>query len=420
MRLMLAHRMLGMIIFVLLLLGALWMDVPDWRRKTQQHGAEQLYWHTYPARKIFSRYVQPYLDEKGHASLNQLWLLHTQTGMLKEALAARYAVAILDGRDGVSRIAFPDHPALVGASFTVLGWDGLALAGGEAKGSHEFQLNGFGSALLFLRLPDLDNVSQHTLDSIGPRMPSASSMDFSSVRCPVPQGPESWLGCAESLLPIIGASPAYLAELAQYQHRMGSASSLDLGFVFQEAEKSMDMALQHSAGYMIASRWVVYRDFYRLNPSMVDPLLIRAAFFAAPFMPVPDSKTRAAVLRFDDQGRLFRGDEGDFRLRFNVAQLSPETLDWSFSIYGEGMAQLFVGDKESLVRRDQVQPDHDGIVELYLSVSRPDDVPEVNWLPVPAGAFTVIYRAQTRIPLDPHDDFGALGALERVGALSAQ
>ena len=108
---------------------------------------------------------------------------------------------------------------------------------------------------------------------------------------------------------------------------------------------------------------------------------------------------------------------GDYRFSFHTAQLSPGTLDWSFSVYPLRSEALFVSDKPATVQLgDRPVMDADGTVNLYLSQQRPGDVPASNWLPVPSGDFTVVYRAITATSPDPHDDFSALTTLQPVAS----
>lgn len=418
----LRNHWMKLVLFLLCI--TLWVDVSQWHAKNLQQAAEQLYLHTYPARKLYTRYIQPWLGEDARYPMNRLRMLNEPAGILQQSRSAVYAVALLDMRAGDLRMEFPEGELFSDASFSVVGWDGLIALGGQAQGHHTIAAGDFTSLFLFVRLvqdpDDVDsNAMQTALDAVRIGHDDASDKDFSTVHCQPASLPRDWLPCTDSLLPVIDASGAFAATYAQYRDHAGldtdtPAMADRLVLAASEADKSLVMALRHSVGYLNANRWWVYRDFFRLDPAMVDPLLMRAAFWAAPFLPVPDSKIKVALNNDDDTGQYLTGGEHVYKLVFDTTLLSPETVDWSFSVYALDSPLVWVAGKPAVLRKKHAVLAGDGTVTLYFSQSCPAGIAQENWLPIPAGHFMVVYRAHTRLPLDRYDDFPALSRLEKL------
>ena len=96
-------------------------------------------------------------------------------------------------------------------------------------------------------------------------------------------------------------------------------------------------------------------------------------------------------------------------LRFPPGQLPPVDAFWSLTVYaGAGYLVANPIDRYSLSSRDQLVPDDDGGVTLHLAETNPrgpDAMDLSNWLPIPAGEFSVTFRAYCpRDPIVPGDD----------------
>ena len=122
-----------------------------------------------------------------------------------------------------------------------------------------------------------------------------------------------------------------------------------------------------------------------------------------------DYGTRAAVAMFglganlaedavyphtavDGEGRTLDG-ANRYTLRFEPGATPPANAFWSLTMYNE--RQYFVDnpiDRYAIGDRDPLVFRADGSLELLLQHESPGPEQEANWLPAPAGAFTLILR----------------------------
>jgi hypothetical protein len=108
--------------------------------------------------------------------------------------------------------------------------------------------------------------------------------------------------------------------------------------------------------------------------------------------PVPAEEAVYPRLAVADDGRPLDGSTR-YRLHFAAGELPPVDAFWSITAYGEDMFLVpneqgrysLSGDTPGLVT------DPDGSIELLIQHDAPPGG-EANWLPVPAGPFTLIMR----------------------------
>ena len=80
-------------------------------------------------------------------------------------------------------------------------------------------------------------------------------------------------------------------------------------------------------------------------------------------------------------------------LHFDKEQMPPVNGFWSLTMYDE--KYFFVPNaiqRYSIGPRDQLKPNADGSVDLYLQKTSPGKEKDSNWLPAPAGRFVLIMR----------------------------
>ncbi len=98
----------------------------------------------------------------------------------------------------------------------------------------------------------------------------------------------------------------------------------------------------------------------------------------------------------DSEGRALHG-EHVYLIRFEPGQLPPVKAFWSITMYdaSDGMLVANPIDRFSIGDRTPgLQADADGGLTLYLQHNAPDEPAErANWLPSPAGGFTLCLRA---------------------------
>ncbi|MBA0045967.1 DUF1254 domain-containing protein [Mycobacteroides sp. LB1] len=94
----------------------------------------------------------------------------------------------------------------------------------------------------------------------------------------------------------------------------------------------------------------------------------------------------------DGTGQPYDG-ANKYVLRFAKDQLPPAEGFWSLTMYDEGM--YFVANplnRYTLSERNNLTPNPDGSVDLYLQHENPGPGKESNWLPAPAGKFNLVLR----------------------------
>ncbi|HMH08836.1 MAG TPA: DUF1214 domain-containing protein, partial [Terriglobales bacterium] len=97
---------------------------------------------------------------------------------------------------------------------------------------------------------------------------------------------------------------------------------------------------------------------------------------------------------FDGSGKVLNG-ASSYVMHFTKADIPP--------IHPQGFWSLTVYDKEyflvsnsinrySLSPRDQLQPNPDGSMDLYIQKESPGPDKQANWLPAPDGEFILMLR----------------------------
>jgi hypothetical protein len=138
--------------------------------------------------------------------------------------------------------------------------------------------------------------------------------------------------------------------------------------------------------------WAVNLD---LGTPETDRGLKERAIVARYFWgPVPAEEAVYPRATGDRDGHPLDGRDGQrYRIHFAPGGLPPVEAFWSLTVYGQDMFLVpneagrysLSGDTPGLVRND------DGSLDVYLQHD-PPPTNEANWLPVPAGPFTVIMR----------------------------
>jgi hypothetical protein len=96
--------------------------------------------------------------------------------------------------------------------------------------------------------------------------------------------------------------------------------------------------------------------------------------------------------RFDSGGQRLDGAQR-YVLHFDRANIPPAEGFWSLSLYDDN--QHFVAnslDRHHIGSDDELTPNADGSLDLYIQNADPGKDKEPNWLPAPKGSFTLILR----------------------------
>jgi hypothetical protein len=94
----------------------------------------------------------------------------------------------------------------------------------------------------------------------------------------------------------------------------------------------------------------------------------------------------------DADGKPFNGSN-DYVLHFGKQELPPVDAFWSVTLYdADGFPVANALDRHALGDRDPLKFNADGSLDLYLQQNSPGKDREANWLPTPAGEFTLTMR----------------------------
>ncbi len=107
---------------------------------------------------------------------------------------------------------------------------------------------------------------------------------------------------------------------------------------------------------------------------------------------LPAEEAIYPMAAFDGQGKPLTG-ASRYMIRFEKDQIPPADAFWSLTMYGQD--QFFVENplqRFALGDRDNLKFNPDGSLELYVQATSPGPDKEANWLPAPAGAFTMNMR----------------------------
>jgi hypothetical protein len=138
----------------------------------------------------------------------------------------------------------------------------------------------------------------------------------------------------------------------------------------------------------------------RLGTADTDGGLAGRAVIARYFWgPVPAEEAVYPRLAVADDGRSLDGSRR-YRLRFEADDLPPVDAFWSVTAYGEDMFLVPNDQNRYSLSGDTpgLETGADGSVELHIQ-HEPPPGGEANWLPVPAGPFTLIMRLY--LPQEP-------------------
>jgi hypothetical protein len=107
------------------------------------------------------------------------------------------------------------------------------------------------------------------------------------------------------------------------------------------------------------------------------------------------------VSQKDADGRAYSG-ANKYVMKFAKGQLPPAQGFWSLTMYDSGY--FFVNNpinRYSISARQQLKPNADGSVDLYIQKDSPGADKESNWLPAPPGDFILMLRMYWPDESDP-------------------
>ena len=123
------------------------------------------------------------------------------------------------------------------------------------------------------------------------------------------------------------------------------------------------------------------------------------------------------VSRQDAAGAVYSGSHA-YTLTFLNGQLPPAQGFWSLTMYDKNY--FFVANplnRYSISPRQNLKPNSDGSVTLYLQKDSPGAALESNWLPAPAGEFALMLRLYWPSEKDPSiiDGSWVIPPVKKVG-----
>ncbi|MFI9508154.1 DUF1214 domain-containing protein [Nocardia sp. NPDC052566] len=138
------------------------------------------------------------------------------------------------------------------------------------------------------------------------------------------------------------------------------------------------------------------RPAHRRAPNIWAPHTRRSRRAPRPVRPDVTASLEDAIYLVDRDGEPLTG-AGSFTITIDPSRLpcAPEGF-WTLTVFGT-QGRAFAAGFELGNRERELARDTDGLITVGLSSGRPA-APWVNWLPVPDGAFSVLYRAFLPVP----------------------
>ena len=162
------------------------------------------------------------------------------------------------------------------------------------------------------------------------------------------------------------------------------ASALDEGL--QAGLAQLEALREHPPDQ--ANGWAVSRNLGRYGTDYMKRAFVALAGLGAN-LPEDAVYPYTAV---DSAGQRLTGAHR-YRLRFGPGQLPPARAFWSLTMYNE--RQYFVAnplDRYAIGDRDPLVFGEDGSLDIWLQHETPGPERQANWLPAPAGPFSLILR----------------------------
>jgi hypothetical protein len=143
------------------------------------------------------------------------------------------------------------------------------------------------------------------------------------------------------------------------------------------------------------STWITFMDIANWDLSSFQGFLNRASI--TEFIQYGNNHNAAAYFHtfLDVNRQPLDGSQHSYSLRFAKDQIPEAKRFWSATVYTPESIEL-VPNKAKKYEVASYTPGlvtaRDGSVTILMSVSRPRDFPEANWLPIPSGPFNVMLR----------------------------
>jgi len=187
------------------------------------------------------------------------------------------------------------------------------------------------------------------------------------------------------------AEVAKFAKLGLVPGKDFDASKFDAAFAKRVPQVAFDRimlqfkvnkAFRHINGWAFDAEAGVYGTNY-LNRALVTAIGLGANRIQDACYPTSQK---------DADGKDFVGSN-KYVMRFPKGQLPPVGGFWSLTMYDENY--FFVANpinRQSISARQNLKPNPDGSVDLYIQKDSPGPDKESNWLPAPAGKFVLMLR----------------------------
>jgi hypothetical protein len=143
-----------------------------------------------------------------------------------------------------------------------------------------------------------------------------------------------------------------------------------------------------------ADGWSGVRGIFGNGPEMRGKYLVRAVGAMVGLYGNDFDEAYYPLTNADAEGATLDGSKHRYVVRFSGAELPPVDGFWSMTMYGLP-DQLMVAnpiDRYSIGDRSNLRYGADGSLTIYVQNGSPGAEHERNWLPAPAGPFSVVLR----------------------------
>ncbi len=173
-------------------------------------------------------------------------------------------------------------------------------------------------------------------------------------------------------------------------------------FEFKEADEAVKRALEHAPA--AALQWMKstapsiarIANGWQMNTETIGVYgnaYLKRAIIALVGLGANQPEDAIYPMSYGDaEGKPFDG-RSDYVLHFGKQELPPVGAFWSVTLYdADGFQVNNALDRHALGDRDPLKFNADGSLDLYLQQNSPGKDREANWLPTPAGEFTLTMR----------------------------
>jgi hypothetical protein len=164
-----------------------------------------------------------------------------------------------------------------------------------------------------------------------------------------------------------------------------------LSRVIAGAQEAHALIVDHWRSHVGPTRWVHFENVGEWGTAYLD----RAAL--SEFVQLGNNASAALYYQafVTSKGVPLNGSTAPVAIKFSPGQIPEAKRFWSLTAYVPGGETLYANPLDKYLVASYTPglvKDADGSVSLWISHAKPRGVPQANWLPVPAGPYSLLLR----------------------------